>query len=109
VAVRDGLPRPVVVLLLALWGLSVLGLLAWFAYFASRTGLVPEQLSALQALWLTAALSGGVALSSGLLAFHYRHEGYTSGEEVFFRACLIVSTGFLLCSGAWAALITLLG
>jgi hypothetical protein len=107
--VRNGFPRPVLIVLLALWGLSVVGLLAWFAYFASRTGVVPEQLSALQALWLTAALSGGVALSSGLLAFHYRHEGYTSGEEVFFRACLIVSAGFLLCSGVWATLITLFG
>jgi hypothetical protein len=95
--------------LLALFALAVVGLLAWFAYFASRTGIVLEQLSAVQALWLTTALSGGVALSPGLLAFHYTHEGYTAGEEVFFRACLIISTGILLCSGIWGALISLFG
>ena len=102
---RNGFPRPVVGVLLALYGLSVVGLLGWFAYFASNTGVVLEQLSAAQALWLTAALSGGVALSSGLLALHYSRESYGAGEEVLFRACLTVSTGFLLCSGIWATLI----
>jgi hypothetical protein len=91
------------------YGLSVLGLLGWFAYFASNTGVVLEQFSAAQALWLTAALSGGVALSSGLLALHYSRESYGAGEEVLFRACLIVSTGFLLCSGIWATLIFVFG
>ncbi len=51
-------------MLLALYGLSVVSLLGWFAYFASNTGVVLEQFSAEQALWLQAALSGGVALSS---------------------------------------------
>ncbi len=114
-AVRNGFPRPVVGMLLTFYGLSVVGLLGWFAYyvantdFASNTGVVPEQLSAAQALWLTAALSGGVALSSGLLALHYSRESYGAGEEVLFRACLIVSTGFLLCSGIWATLIFVFG
>jgi hypothetical protein len=48
-----------------------------------------EQFSAAQALWLTAALSGGVALSSGLLALHYRRESYSAGEKGLFRARLI--------------------
>ena len=106
---RNGFPRPVVGVLLALYGLSVVSLLGWFAYFASNTGVVLEQFSAAQALWLTAALSGGVALSSGLLALHYSRESYGAGEEVLFRACLIVSTGFLLCSGIWATLIFVFG
>jgi hypothetical protein len=54
-------------------------------------------------------LSGSVALSSGLLAFHYQHEDYARGEEVLYRSCLAVSAGILLCSGIWAALISLLG
>jgi hypothetical protein len=48
-AVRNGFPRPVVGMLLTFYGLSVVGLLGWFAYyvantdFASNTGVVPEQ------------------------------------------------------------------
>ena len=58
---------------------------------------------------MTAVLSGSVALFSGLLAFHYEHEDYTEGEEVLYRAFLIVSTGILLCSGIWVALIYVFG
>jgi hypothetical protein len=97
--VRNGFPRTVVGVLLALYGLSVLGLLGWFAYFASNTGVVLEQFSAAQALWLTAALSGGVALSSGLLTLHYSRESYGAGEEVLFRACLIDFDGLLAVLG----------
>jgi hypothetical protein len=68
-----------------------------------------EQFSAAQALWLTAALSGGVALSSGLLALHYRRESYSAGEKGLFRARLIVSPGFLPCSSIWATLIFVFG
>jgi hypothetical protein len=60
-------------------------------------------------LWLTAVLSGSVALFSGLLAFHYEHEDYTEGEEVLYRVFLIVSTGTLLCSGMSVALIYVFG
>jgi hypothetical protein len=57
----------------------------------------------------TAVLSGSVTLFSGLLAFHYNHEDYTRGEEVFYGVFLVVSAGILLCSGIWAALISLFG
>jgi hypothetical protein len=56
----------------------------------------------LPALLLTAGLSGGVSLTSGMVAFHYRRESYGMGEEVLFRACFMVSTGILLRSGPWA-------
>lgn len=95
-------------LLAVAFALSLLALLAWLAYFASEAVFF-GRLDALGGLWLTAALSGSVALSSGLLAFHYQHEGYTHGEEVLYRACLMVSTGILLCSGTWASAITLFG
>jgi hypothetical protein len=45
--------RSVVVLLLALFAVSVFGLSAWLAYFASKTGIVLEQFCAVEALWLT--------------------------------------------------------
>lgn len=105
---RDGFPRPVVSLLVTLFLVSLVALLGWFAYFASDATFLgrPE---AIGGLWLTTALAGGVALFSGLLAIHYEHEGYTSGEAVLYRACLVVFTGILLCSGIWAALISLFG
>lgn len=88
--------------------LSLLGLLAWFAYFATVTGRVFERFSAVEALALTAVLSGGVCLTSGLLAWHYRLEGgYASGEEVLFRACMMVSAGILLYSGVWGVFLYL--
>lgn len=105
---RDGFSRSVVTLLVALFVVSLVGSLGWFAYFASDAALF-GRLGALGGLWLTAALSGGVALSSWLLAFHYERSDYTSGEEVLYRACAIVFTGILLCSGIWAALVSLLG
>lgn len=71
--------------------------------------MVVEQVGPVGGLWLTAALSGCVALTSGLLAFHYKFEGYSRGEEVAFRACLMIATGILLFSGIWAASITLFG
>ena len=51
---------------------------------------------------ITAGLPASVGLTAGSLAFHYKFEGYSRGEEVIFRAVLIVSTGILLCSAVWA-------
>lgn len=104
---RNGFPEVVVRFLIGAFALSLLGLLSWFAYFASSGGAVFVRLSALDALWLTAMLAGTVCLTSGLLAYHYKFDGYTRGDEVLFRSVLIVSTGILLCSGIWAALIVL--
>lgn len=101
---REGFSRPIVVFLLAFFAVLTICMLAWFAYFSTTDAL---QLSAVQGLWLTAALSAGVAISSGLLSLHYRREEYAADAEVFFRVCLIVSAGILLCSGSWVTLILL--
>jgi len=95
-------------LLVVLFVVSLVALLSWIAYFVFDATFFgrPE---ALGGLWLTAALSGGVALFSGLLGFHYRHEDYTQGEAVFYSVFLVVSTGILLCSGIWTVLISLFG
>jgi hypothetical protein len=61
------------------------------------------------ALLITVGFSGIVALTSGLLARHYGLEGYSAGEEVVFRVCLIVSTGIMLCGGVWALAILVFG
>ena len=107
---RAGFPTLVVRLLVAAFALSLVGLLSWFAYFTLRApGVVVEQVGPVRGLWLTAALSACVASTSGLLAFHYKHEGYTRGEEVVFRSCLMISAGFLLFSGIWAAAVTVFG
>jgi hypothetical protein len=78
---RDGFPRSVVSLLVALFVASLVGPAGWVAYFASDAAFFGRP-GALGGLWLTAALSGGVVLSSWLLAFHYERSDYTSGEEV---------------------------
>lgn len=73
---------------------SLAGSLSWFA---------------LGGLWLTAVLSGRVSLTSGLLAFRCKFEGYNRGDEGLSGVCLVISTGILLFGGIWAAAIKLLG
>ena len=99
-----------VLLLVVAFALSLLGLLSLFAYLTlGAPGAIVEQVGAARGLWLMAGLAGCVSLTSGLLAFHYKFEGYSRGAEVLFRTCLIVSTGILLCSGVWACAIALFG
>ncbi len=71
------------------------------SYFASAPDADFGCFGALGALSMTAGLSASVSLTAGPLAFHYRFDGYSCGEEVIYRAVLIVSTGILLCSGLW--------
>lgn len=97
---RDGFPRSVVSLLVALFVASLVGSAGWVAYFASDAAFFGRP-GALGGLWLTAALSDGVALSSWLLAFHYEHSDYTSGEEIIYRVYAYVFSSILLCSGIW--------
>lgn len=99
---RRGFPAAVVRFLTGAFALSLAGLLAWFAYFTSAPDAVFGRFGALGALLITAGPSAAVSLALGSLAFHYKFEGYSRGEEVIFRAVLIVSTGILLCSGLWA-------
>ena len=95
-------------MLIVLFVVSLVALLSWIAYFVSDAVFFGRP-GALGGLWLTAVLSGGVALFSGLLAFHYGHEDYAQGEGVFYGVFLVVSAGILLCSGIWAILTSLFG
>ena len=105
---RDGFSGAVVSLLIVLFVVSLVALVSWFAYFLFDAAFFGRP-RALGGLWMTAVLSGSVALFSGLLAFHYEHEDYTEGEAVFYRVFLIVFTGILLCSGMAVALIYVFG
>src|SRR5215211_8887311 len=100
---RRSFPGSVVSLLLVLFVVSLVALLSWLGYFAFDATFFGRP-RALGGLWLTAMLSGSVALFSGLLAFHYGHEDYAQGEGVFYGVFLVVSAGILLCSGIWAIL-----
>ncbi|MGH3085770.1 MAG: hypothetical protein ACRDSJ_00455 [Rubrobacteraceae bacterium] len=97
---KKGFPKIAVRFLVILFVSSLIALLSWFAYLASRPVVVPEQFGVTNALLLTAVLSGACSLASGLLAYHYRQ--YSSGEAVIFGSCLIVSTGIFVCSGVWS-------
>ena len=103
-----GFPQTVLSLLVVLFVVSLVALLSWLGYFVFDATFFGRP-RALGGLWLTAVLSGSVALFSGLLAFHYGHEDYAQGEAVFYGVFLVVCTGILLCSGIWAILISLLG
>jgi uncharacterized membrane protein YedE/YeeE len=103
-----GFPGSVLSLLFVLFVVSVVALLSWLGYFVLDATFFGRP-RALGGLWLTAILSGSVALFSGLLALYYGREDYAQGEAVFFGVFLVVSTGILLCSGIWATLISLFG
>ena len=103
-----GFPGTVLSLHVVLFVVSLVALLSWLGYFVFDATFFGRP-RALGGLWLTAMLSGSVALFSGLLAFHYGHEDYAQGEAVFYGVFLVVCTGILLCSGIWAILISLLG
>ena len=109
--VREGLPKPLVRLAMLGFLLALVGLLSWFAYFASSRppSAVLDRVGVLPSLFLTAGLSGGVTVMAGTLAFHYKRESYGSGEETLFRSCMIVSTGILVFSVVWALGILVFG
>lgn len=106
---RDGFPRAVFVTVAVFCVISTVCLAAWLVYFLSTPDAAYAWLGPGQQLWLTAVLSGCAASSFGLLAFHYGRVEYGEGEEVVFRTCCIVTTGIMVCSGAWAVLGSLFG
>lgn len=107
---REGFPRVVVLGLMCALALFAIGLMAWFSYFLWRPAIASEQFGDLDGLLITAALSGVVCLTSGLLEVHYRSfQSYRSGEQVFFGVFLVISAGILLCSGIWAAMSLVFG
>lgn len=77
------------ILLVVLFVVSLVALLGWIAYFVFDVTFFGRP-QALGGLWLTATLSGSVALLSGLLALHYKQEDYTQGEAVFYGVFLVV-------------------
>jgi hypothetical protein len=89
-------PRPVLYALLALFGVSAMLSIDWFGLLLLNSDGVIRQMGIVGALRVTAALMGGVAVTSVLLIAHYKRlYTYTSEENVFFTLALFLS--FLLC------------
>jgi len=91
--------RPVLYALLALFGVSAMLSMDWFGLLLLNSdGVVRQmgsQMGIISALRVTAALMGGVALTSALLLAHYKRlYTYTSEENVFFTLAFLLS--FLL-------------
>lgn len=96
-------PRPVVTTLLCIFCLSVFLTVNWFGLLLLNSEGVLQQIGINNALRTTAALMGGISLSSILLMAHY-HCMYTyeSDGNVFFGVAFTLS--FLLgapCSLIW--------
>jgi hypothetical protein len=88
-------PRPVLYALLALFGVSAMLSMDWFGLLLLNSDGVVRQMGIISALRVTAALMGGVALTSALLIAHYKRlYTYTSEENVFFTLAFLLS--FLL-------------
>ena len=88
-------PRPVLYALLALFAVSVMLTMDWFGLLLLNSDGVVRQMGIISALRVTAALMGGVALTSALLIAHYKRlYTYTSEENVFFTLAFLLS--FLL-------------
>ena len=82
-------------MVLAVFGVSLMLSMDWFGLLLLNSPGVFEQMGALNALRVTAALMGGVAIPSALLMLHYdRLYTYTSEESVFFSITFALS--FLL-------------
>ena len=77
-----GFPGSVLSLLVVLFVVSLVALLSWLAYFTFDATFFGRP-RALGGLWLTAVLSGSVALFSELLALYYRprHEHPGTGVQ----------------------------
>ncbi|MDP9456585.1 MAG: hypothetical protein CYG60_18350 [Actinobacteria bacterium] len=81
--------------LLAVFGVSLMLSMDWFGLLLLNSRGVFDQMGALNALRVTAALMAGIAVPSALLMLHYgRLYTYTSEENVFFSITFALS--FLL-------------
>jgi hypothetical protein len=96
-------PRRVVYALIGTLGLSAMLTLDWFGLLLFNAPGVFQQLGALNALRVTAALMSGICVPSALLMHHYQWVySYTSDENVFFAITFSIS--FMLglpCVLAW--------
>jgi hypothetical protein len=88
-------PRRVLRVLQVLFGLCVMLLADWFGLLLLNTDGAIQQLGTLGVLRVTAAFTGGVALTSLLLSAHYKRlHTYDAEEIVFFDLTFAIS--FLL-------------
>jgi hypothetical protein len=95
-------PRPILYVLLGLFGVSAMLTMDWFGLLLLNSDGVVSQMGALNVLRVNAVLLGGIAIPSILLVPHYKRlYTYTSEENVFFTITFALS--FLL--GAPCALV----
>ncbi|HSK83229.1 MAG TPA: hypothetical protein VK902_07450 [Rubrobacter sp.] len=106
---RDGFPKPVVVLLTLLFLLGLAVTLPWFFYNAwygavHGMGIVAAGgLDILAAMRISALLSVWMTLTSALLWFHHKQAAsYTTALELLFGVCFGFFLFLLLLTGAGA-------
>jgi hypothetical protein len=88
-------PRPVFLILLAVFGITVMLAVDWFGLLLLNAEGVRLQMGSLNTLRVTAVLMAGIALPSVLLMIHYRRlYSYVSDENVFFA--ITFSLSFML-------------
>ena len=99
-------PRPVLLTLLAAFGISVMLCVDWFGLLLLNSEGVMLSIGPLNAVRVTGALMAGIAIPSVLLMVHYRCVySYISDENIFFAITFSIS--FML--GAPCALVGLFG
>lgn len=85
-------PRPVVYVLLAIFGLSVMLTADWFGLLLLNSDGVIGQIGILNVVRVMGALMTGIALPSLLLMFHCRRtHSYISDKNVFFASTFALS------------------
>jgi hypothetical protein len=98
--------RPVLRALLILFGISLMLCVDWFGLLLLNSEGVIRQMGPLNAVRITGALLGGVAITSVPLMVHYRRVySYISEENIFFAITFSIS--FML--GMPCALVGLFG
>ena len=97
------LSQTVFYVLLVSFGVSLMLTMDWFGLLLLNSRGVYAQIGVANALRVTAALMGGIALPSALLMHHYgRIHSYTCDKNVFFAITFSIS--FMLglpCALAW--------
>ena len=85
-------PRPVFRALLVFFGVSMMLSMDWFGLLLLNSQGVILQMGTLNALRVTGALLGGIAITSVPLMVHYRRVySYISEENIFFAVTFSIS------------------
>lgn len=88
-------PRPVLVTLLAVFGISLMLTADWFGLLLLNADGVRDTIGPLNSLRVTGALMSGISVPSALLMLHYRRVySYISEQNVFFA--ITFSLSFML-------------